>query len=401
MILLRLLLLACFLKISKSANSTVPGSSSATSSDTSIEVSSSSLAPSNVESTVGSSSSSSSVFASSSLASASSSTDGTSVSSESSSGLIETTDPAVSPTQASDRDRDSDNDNVSDSSSSSSISSSSSSISSSSSSSISDNDNIVITSAENPRSTNSDETSPSSTDPSSSSLIPESTSPPGDSSSTDDFQPSSAISTDVVQTTVAATPTTLTSTGSVSSQQHMTAVLSTIISVVDGNTVFSTTYITSPVSATSETDGGSSHTTGLSTKNKNIVIGCIVGIGLPIILVVSLIFLRTCVKSERTDFINSEGKVITAYSTSRLSTLWNSLLGKKVNKYESDSPLGGSPVHDVDVLEKSHIKRVSNRNTSLSFGALSLQNNRRSQDPVISEERYYDDDGNELTAKNY
>lgn len=68
-----------------------------------------------------------------------------------------------------------------------------------------------------------------------------------------------------------------------------------------------------------------------------------VGIGVPLILVILALIYMFCIQSSRTDFIDSDGKVVTAYRANKFTKWWYMLLGKKVSdEYHSDSPLGGS-----------------------------------------------------------
>lgn len=67
------------------------------------------------------------------------------------------------------------------------------------------------------------------------------------------------------------------------------------------------------------------------------------GIGVPLIIVILVILYVFCIMPRRTDFIDSDGKVITAYKNNIFMTIWYTLLGKKydeVRNYNSNSPIG-------------------------------------------------------------
>lgn len=120
------------------------------------------------------------------------------------------------------------------------------------------------------------------------------------------------------------------------------------------------------------------------------------GIGVPLILAILAILYFYCIRSTRTNFIDSEGKVVTAYSANKFTKWWYSLLGKDVNqKYETNSPLGGSPdigVNDEGIDPSAANNDVSRRGT---------ERGSHSNDLMLEEEKYYDEDGNELSGRNY
>lgn len=91
-------------------------------------------------------------------------------------------------------------------------------------------------------------------------------------------------------------------------------------------------------------------TSGLSKKNRNIVIGCCVGIGVPLLLLILLFLYHYCIKPKQTNFIDSDGKVITAYKTNNLQRFFNSLIGKNKNteQYQTKSPLGNTIVTSMN-----------------------------------------------------
>lgn len=117
--------------------------------------------------------------------------------------------------------------------------------------------------------------------------------------------------------------------------------------VINGETIVSNLYMTIAVSATQnpiDTNKVTSKHTGLSTKNRNIVIGCCVGIGVPILFVLALIFYWCCIREKHESFIDSDGQIITTYRDNAFVTFWYRLFGatphgKTKNKEHSGSPI--------------------------------------------------------------
>lgn len=194
-------------------------------------------------------------------------------------------------------------------------------------------------------------------------------------------------------------------------------------SVISGSTV----RITQTLTATgSDFNAQNKSHAGLSTKNRNIIIGCCVGIGVPLLIVIAVLTYMFCVRSRETDFIDSDGKVVTAYRANVLTKWWYALLGKDIsNRYESNSPLGnnGSPIlHEDDLRSLSTASEdddyhgselngygssnyTSNFNdtpqrldsSSLAEGTTSPPN----QQNLTLQERFYDEHGNEINARGY
>lgn len=146
-----------------------------------------------------------------------------------------------------------------------------------------------------------------------------------------------------------------------------------------------------------------------------------VGIGVPLILVILALTYMFCIQSSRTDFIDSDGKVVTAYRANKFTKWWYMLLGKKVSdEYHSDSPLGGSASSagglDLDeaddVMEQSSLfdVRIRDSDSVLPNANTADHNNTNSGgEPInssvasndIIEEKFYDEQGNELSPRNY
>ncbi|AMD21803.1 HFL053Wp [Eremothecium sinecaudum] len=165
----------------------------------------------------------------------------------------------------------------------------------------------------------------------------------------------------------------------------------TITRVVGGTTILANHFSTITLTNSANQTQPVSHS--LSPRSKRIVVGCVIGIGVPILLAIIAVIVYVCVKKQRTAFINSEGKIITTYKTSRISKWWNGLLGRKVATYDSDSPLGCAPVADNDEDKSMGALRSSTRSSASAM--------RPSREPIVDEERYYDHEGNEITGKTY
>ncbi|CCF56090.1 hypothetical protein KAFR_0A06550 [Kazachstania africana CBS 2517] len=266
----------------------------------------------------------------------------------------------------------------------------------------------------------------------SSSLFPESsTSSYIPSSSSSEQESSTSKSENILyatssNTTTQASSTRLNSLSSSSSSRHISSVSSTssststsssysstitsspssdsvafalVTTVVQGKTVVSDRYTTITYSPT--TTASSKKTHGLSKKSKNIIIGCVVGIGVPLIIACLAIFYMFFIRSKRTDFIDSNGNVVTAYRANKINRLWNYLSGKDMGdeEYDSNLPLGTATSSDEEFMADSNTGDVSRRPTEKLNGSTSPA--AHSNDLMLDEERFYDEDGNELNARNY
>lgn len=146
------------------------------------------------------------------------------------------------------------------------------------------------------------------------------------------------------------------------------------------------TTITLTATPTSESKTSSS---GLSSKNKKIVIGCVVGIGVPLLIVALILTYMFCVKPRRTNFLNSDGKIVTAYTAGKFSRWWKTMMGKELDEYETSSP-------ENDIDGPNDVPQSAN-----AAGEHSNHRKSHSNELMLEEEKYYDDDGNELNGRNY
>ena len=123
------------------------------------------------------------------------------------------------------------------------------------------------------------------------------------------------------------------------------------------------------------------------------------------------------IRSKKTDFIDSNGNVVTAYSTNKFTKAWHNMIGtnKEDEEYEANGPLGDLSDHDgmghnhVDDLTSTTSGSLGtsdangrnhlNKNNSMSMSG--SNNVAQSNDLLLDDERYYDEDGNELNAKMY
>ncbi|CAI4473011.1 CQS_1a_G0019260.mRNA.1.CDS.1 [Saccharomyces cerevisiae] len=131
-----------------------------------------------------------------------------------------------------------------------------------------------------------------------------------------------------------------------------------------GQTILSNYYTTITYSPTaSASSGKDSHHSGLSKKNRNIIIGCVVGIGAPLILILLILIYMFCVQPKKTDFIDSDGKIVTAYRSNIFTKIWYFLLGKKIGeteKFSSDSPIGSNNIQNFGDIDPEDILNNDN-----------------------------------------
>ncbi|CAI5082248.1 BEM_collapsed_G0021080.mRNA.1.CDS.1 [Saccharomyces cerevisiae] len=131
-----------------------------------------------------------------------------------------------------------------------------------------------------------------------------------------------------------------------------------------GQTILSNYYTTITYSPTaSASSGKDSHHSGLSKKNRNIIIGCVVGIGAPLILILLILIYMFCVQPKKTDFIDSDGKIVTAYRSNIFTKIWYFLLGKKIGeteRFSSDSPIGSNNIQNFGDIDPEDILNNDN-----------------------------------------
>ncbi|CCK70130.1 Mtl1p KNAG_0D03840 [Huiozyma naganishii CBS 8797] len=120
----------------------------------------------------------------------------------------------------------------------------------------------------------------------------------------------------------------------------------TITSVIQGKTILSDMYTTVTLSASATATGEkkSTHRGGLSKKNRNIVLGCCLGIGIPFLIIVLILLYHFCISPRRESFIDSDGQVITSYRRNPFVRLWYDIIGKQ--SHDEDGVLAQSPIAD-------------------------------------------------------
>lgn len=135
-----------------------------------------------------------------------------------------------------------------------------------------------------------------------------------------------------------------------------------------------------------------------------------VGIGVPLIIAILVVIYMFCIRPKKTDFIDSNGNVVTAYRKNKFTNFWYSIMGKPINpdEYESNSPLGSgnsdleNEIHDDD-SNPNGVNRTgtvrSDRNGGSGLATTDFSGH--SNDLILEEEKFYDEDGNELNARNY
>lgn len=166
----------------------------------------------------------------------------------------------------------------------------------------------------------------------------------------------------------------------------------TITSVINGVTILSDRFTTVTYTPTATADAKANHHSGLSEKNKHVVIGVVVGVGVPLLILIAVLIYIYCIKPKRTNFLNSEGKVVTAYTSGKVPKWWKRFLGKQTDEYVTESPDPG--LNDPADLGLGRNNTVGRHNTD-------SHRKSHSNELMLEEEKYYDDDGNELNGRNY
>lgn len=88
-----------------------------------------------------------------------------------------------------------------------------------------------------------------------------------------------------------------------------------------------------------------------------------VGIGAPLILILLILIYMFCVQPKKTDFIDSDGKIVTAYRSNIFTKIWYFLLGKKIGeteKFSSDSPIGSNNIQNFGDIDPEDILNNDN-----------------------------------------
>ncbi|CAI4491168.1 BAG_1a_G0020010.mRNA.1.CDS.1 [Saccharomyces cerevisiae] len=165
------------------------------------------------------------------------------------------------------------------------------------------------------------------------------------------------------------------------------------VDIIEGQTILSNYYTTITYSPTaSASSGKDSHHSGLSKKNRNIIIGCVVGIGAPLILILLILIYMFCVQPKKTDFIDSDGKIVTAYRSNIFTKIWYFLLGKKIGeteKFSSDSPIGSNNIQNFDYNDADEVMHDENIHRVYDDSEASI------------DENYYTKPNNGLNITNY
>ncbi|KAL6941939.1 hypothetical protein ACO0QE_003102 [Hanseniaspora vineae] len=171
--------------------------------------------------------------------------------------------------------------------------------------------------------------------------------------------------------------------------------IGTLTTVVDGQTIYSNIYTTITATA-SVLPGGkqnSGSSGGLSSKNKKIVIGCVVGIGVPLLIVLGILVYYFFIKSKKVNFIDSDGKVVTAVKANKFTKLWYRIfLGKNANdKYDPSSTPPG-----MEEMEKSNNEGYAH---SLRNSGPENITNMNVDNDMFERDVYLDENGNAVTSQ--
>lgn len=84
--------------------------------------------------------------------------------------------------------------------------------------------------------------------------------------------------------------------------------------------------------------------------------------------------------------------MVTAYTSGKVSKWWKAFMGKQTDDYVTESPESG--IDEPSVLAPTRNNTVGRNNTD-------GHRKSHSNELMLDEEKYYDDDGNELNGRNY
>ncbi|CAI4448168.1 AEL_collapsed_G0019090.mRNA.1.CDS.1 [Saccharomyces cerevisiae] len=99
-----------------------------------------------------------------------------------------------------------------------------------------------------------------------------------------------------------------------------------------------------------------------------------------------------CVQPKKTDFIDSDGKIVTAYRSNIFTKIWYFLLGKKIGeteKFSSDSPIGSNNIQNFDYNDADEVMHDENIHRVYDDSEASI------------DENYYTKPNNGLNITNY
>lgn len=124
-------------------------------------------------------------------------------------------------------------------------------------------------------------------------------------------------------------------------------------------------------SSTSKPNSKSHKSGSLSKKDRNIVLGCCLGIGIPLVLIIALFVYVTCIRSKKIDFIDSDGKVVSTYKMNKFKLFWFFLMGKSINNIDNNP----DDNHSNTFNEKNIINDTSNSPEIFDNSSSQLSNN--------------------------
>lgn len=132
---------------------------------------------------------------------------------------------------------------------------------------------------------------------------------------------------------------------------------------------------------------------GLSSKNKKIVIGCVVGIGVPLLIAFGILVYYFFIKSKKVNFIDSDGKVVTAVKANKFTKLWYKIfLGKNANdRYDPSSTPPG-----MEEMEKSNNEGYTH---SLRNSGPENITNMNIDNDMFERDVYLDENGNPVSSQ--
>ena len=145
------------------------------------------------------------------------------------------------------------------------------------------------------------------------------------------------------------------------------------------------TTITLRPSATAKANSAKHTSGGLSSKNRNIVLGCCLGIGIPIVLIIALFLYVTCIRAKKVDFIDSDGKVVSTYKMNKFKLFWLFLMGKSASTISA----ANDDAHSNAFHEKNTAPMAAHNNTVIDDNSSSMLSNNSLADSPLSANHNY------------
>lgn len=205
----------------------------------------------------------------------------------------------------------------------------------------------------------------------------------GTLSSSSSSSTSSSFSSSSPSSTSTSSPSS-TSTSSAETSTISTNTKQTYTSIIEGKTVLSDYYTTITLIPTATSNSKNQSPGGVSKKNRNIILGCCLGIGIPVILIIALFIYVTCIRSKKIDFIDSDGKVVSTYKMNKFKVFWFFLMGKSISSIDDPDDDHSNNFNEKDL---AGIPRTTN---AFNFDNISsdVSNNSLIDSPLSNDQNY-------------